>query len=242
MRNAQHIISQVKAEKETDSIPTMQNSISIPKGRIVDLTHKLIPFKEQYTLELAQRDKRAGAEGDIMSLVYMWSHVGTHVEAPLHFLADGGDTASIPIERMMGPAIVLDFRHMGVDEPISREEMQAAGDIQLGDWVFTMTGRHTSYRTPASHDRPYLTEEAVRWLVEDRKISGLGVDSSGFEVRGVSHHPNHRILMHAGVPILECVNNLVALRKQRFFLIALPWPVVGLDACPVRAIAIESED
>ena len=48
--------------------------------------------------------------------------------------------------------------------------------------------------------------------------------------------------MHAGVPILECVNNLVALRGPRFFLIALPWPVVGLDACPVRAIAIESED
>lgn len=220
----------------------MQNQISIPKGRIVDLTHKLIPFKEQYTLELAQRDKRTGAEGDIMSLVYMWSHVGTHVEAPLHFITDGGDTASIPIEMLMGPAIVLDFRDKEVNEAITLAEIQVAGDIQIGDRVFTMTGRHTSYRTPASHDRPFITEEAVRWLVEDRKINCLGTDSSGFEVRGVDHHPNHRILMHAAVPILECMNNLVELRKQRFFLIALPWPVVGLDACPVRAIAIEPED
>ena len=90
----------------------------IPRGRIVDLTHVLLPGKEQYTLEVSRRNERHGPEGDIMSTVYMWSHVGTHVEAPLHFLAAGGDTASIPIERLMGPAIVLDFRHKGVNEPI----------------------------------------------------------------------------------------------------------------------------
>ncbi|NJN97787.1 MAG: cyclase family protein [Anaerolineales bacterium] len=219
----------------------MENTVNIPKGRIVDLTHVLQPFKEQYTLEVAQRGKRQGPEGDIMSLVYMWSHVGTHVEAPLHFLTDGGDTASLPIEKLMGPAIVLDFRHKGINEAISLAEIQAAGDIQVGDRVLTMTGRHTQYRTPQSHDRPYITEEAVRWLVEDRKINCLGTDSSGFEVRGVSHHPDHRLLNNAGIPVLECLNNLVELRQQRVFLIALPWPVIGLDACPVRAIAIEPE-
>jgi arylformamidase len=172
----------------------------------------------------------------------MWSHVGTHVEAPLHFLTDGADTASLSIEQLMGPAIVLDFREKGVSEPITLAEMQAAGDVQVGDRVLTMTGRHTQYRTPASHDRPYITEEAMRWLVEDRKINCLGTDSSGFEVRGVDHHPNHRLLTQAGVPVLECMTNLVELKKQRIFLIALPWPVVGLDACPVRAIAIEPEE
>ena len=220
----------------------MNNSISIPTGRIVDLTHTLHPYKEQYTLEIAQRGKRQGPEGDIMSVVYMWSHVGTHVEAPLHFLTDGGDTASLPIDKLMGSAIVLDFRHKQVNEAISLEEIQAAGYIQIGDRVLTMSGRHTQYRTPASHDRPYITEEAMRWLVEDRKINCLGTDSSGFEVRGVSHHPDHRLLTHAGVPVLECLTNLDELKKQRIFLIALPWPVIGLDACPVRAIAIEPEE
>jgi arylformamidase len=220
----------------------MNNPISIPKGRIVDLTHTLHPYKEQYTLEVSRRDERRGAEGDIMCTLYMWSHVGTHVEAPLHFLTEGGDTASLSIEQLMGPAIVLDFRQKGVSEPITLAEMQAAGDVQVGDRVLTMTGRHTQYRTPASHDRPYITEEAMRWLVEDRKINCLGTDSSGFEVRGVDHHPNHRLLTQAGIPVLECMTNLVELRKQRIFLIALPWPVVGLDACPVRAIAIEPEE
>lgn len=219
----------------------MNNTTSIPTGRIVDLSHILNPYKEQYTLEVSQKGQRQGPEGDIMCTVYMWSHVGTHVEAPLHFLTNGGDTAGLSIKQLMGPAIVLDFRDKGVSEPITLAEMRAAGEIQVGDRVLTMTGRHTQYRTPASHDRPYITEEAMRWLVEDRKINCLGTDSSGFEVRGVDHHPNHRLLTHAGIPVLECLTNLVELKKQRVFLIALPWPVVGLDACPVRAIAIEPE-
>ncbi len=214
----------------------------VPRGRVVDLTHVLLPGKEQYTLEVSRRNERHGTEGDIMSTVYMWSHVGTHVEAPLHFLADGGDTASIPIERLMGRAIVLDFRHKQTNEAISLEELQQAGEIERQDRVLIMTGRQDLYRTPASHDRPYLTEEAVRWLVEERQISCLGTDSSGFEVRGVSHYPNHRLLNTAGVPVLECLTNLTELRRQRVYLVALPWPVAGLDACPVRAVAIEAEE
>lgn len=220
----------------------MDDIISIPKGRIVDLTHKLLPGKEQYTLEVSRKNERHGPEGDIMCTVYFWSHVGTHVEAPLHFLADAADTAGIAIPALIGPAIVLDFRGKGVSEPITLADMQAAGDVQAGDRVLTMTGRHTQYRTPHSHDRPYITEEAMRWLVEDRQIACLGTDSSGFEVRGVTHYPNHRLLTQAGIPVIECLANLTELRRQRVHLIALPIPVVGLDACPVRAIAVEPED
>lgn len=220
---------------------TMENSVSIPKGRVVDLTHVMIPNKEQYTLEVSRKGERMQREGDIMSTVYFWSHVGTHVEAPLHFLSDGGDTASLKIEQLMGPAIVLDFRHKQVNEAITLHEIKAAGNVQVGDRVLIMTGRHTQYRTPQSHDRPYITEESVRWLVEDRRINCLGTDSSGFEVRGVSHHPNHRLVNEAGIPVLECLNNLVELKQQRVFLIALPLPIRTLDACPVRAIAIEAE-
>lgn len=211
------------------------------KGRIVDLTHRLTPGKEQYALDVGRHNERSGDRGDIMSTVYFWSHVGTHVEAPLHYLAKGGDTASIPVTKLMGPAIVLDFTSKGVNEAITLEELKAAGDIQVGDRVMTMTGRHVQYGTPRSHDRPYLTEEAVRWLVEDRKINCLGTDSSGYEVRGVSHHPDHLLLTGAEIPVLECLANLVDLKSRRFFLIALPIPVVGLDACPVRAIGIVAE-
>lgn len=228
----------------TSTVDTQQAAefrVEVPKGRVVDLSHRLYPGSEQYTLEVTHRGDRTTPEGDIMSAVYLWSHVGTHVEAMLHFLFDGTDAAGLPIERLMGPAIVVDFRSKEVNEAITLEEMQAAGDIQVGDRVLVMTGRHVQYRTPQSHDRPYLAEETVRWLVEDRKINCLGTDSSGFEVRGVSHHPNHRLLNYAGVPVIECMNNLVELRSKRVYLIALPLPITTLDASPVRAIAIDPE-
>lgn len=215
---------------------------AIHGGRLVDLTHVMRPGEEQYTLEVSRRNERHGPEGDIMSTIYMWSHVGTHVEAPLHFLSAGGDTASIPLGRLFGPAIVLDFRHKQVNEAIELGELRAAGAIEVGDRVLTMTGRDGQYRTPASHDRPYLTEEAVRWLVEDRRIACLGTDSSGFEVRvGDDRYVDHRILNEAEVPVLECLRNLTELRSQRVFLIALPIPVAGLDASPIRAVAIDPE-
>ena len=213
----------------------------LPKGRIVDLTHKLQPGAEQYVLDIGRHNERHGDEGDIMSTVYFWSHVGTHVEAPLHYLATGSDTAGIPIEKLFGPAIVLDFRKKEVNEAITLSDVKAAGDIEVGDRVMTMTGRHVQYRTPQSHQRPFLTEEAVRWLVEDRKMNCLGTDSSGYEVRGVKHHPDHKLITSAEIPVLECLANLTELKSQRFFFVALPIPVIGLDAVPVRAIGIEPE-
>lgn len=209
--------------------------------RVIDLTHVLIPGQEQYGLEVTQRGERHGPTGDIMKEVFMWSHVGTHVEVPLHFYAQGKDTAGLPLDLFMGPAIKLDFRHKQVNEAITLDDLKAAGDIQVGDHVILWEGRDGQYRTQASHQRPYITEEAVAWLLEDRKVRLLGTDSSGFEVRGVSHHPNHTRWFAHDTAVLECLRNLDQIRGQRFYLIALPIPVQGLDACPVRAIAIEEQ-
>lgn len=207
--------------------------------RIIDLTHIMIPGQEQYGLEVKQRGERHGLTGDIMSDVFMWSHVGTHVEVPLHFYANGKDTSQLALDVFMGPAIRLDFRHRQKNEAITLDEIKAAGDIQLGDHVILWEGRAQLYRTPQSHDRPYITEEAVAWLLEDRKIRLLGTDSSGFEVRGATNHPNHTLFFRHDAAVLECLCNLEKIQNQRFYLIALPLPVKGLDACPVRAIAVE---
>jgi len=209
--------------------------------RVIDLTHVLIPGQEQYGLEVTQRNERHGAMGDIMSDVYFWSHVGTHVEVPLHFYTDGKDTAQLPLDVFMGPAITLDFRHKQVDEAITLDDVHAAGDIGVGEHVILWEGRDQQYRTPASHQRPYITEEAVAWLLEDRQVRLLGTDSSGFEVRGVGGHPNHTRWFKHDAAVLECLRNLDQIRSQHFYLLALPLPVQRLDACPVRALAIEDE-
>lgn len=209
--------------------------------RIIDLTHTLLPGQEQYTVDIKPRGKpREGPTGDIMHDVYMWSHSGTHVEVSLHFYANGKDTSDFPPETFIGPAIRLDFTKKQVSEPITIEDFQKAGDVQVGDIVIMWQGRDHQYRTRQSHDRPYVTQEAAEWLVHDRKIKLLGTDSSGFEVRGVNTHPNHHLFFKQGidVPVVECLRNLGAIPEQRFFFVGLPIPCKGLDASPIRAVAM----
>lgn len=212
--------------------------------RIIDLTHTMLPGEEQYTVEIKQRGKlRETPTGDIMNDVYMWSHSGTHVEVSLHFYSGGKDTSDFPAETFVGPAIRLDFRHKEVNEPITVADFQAAGEVREGDIVIMWQGREHQYRTSHSHDRPYVTAEAAEWLALDRKIKLLGTDSSGFEVRGVKNHPNHHLFFKAGVdiPVVECLCNLGQIPNDRFFFVGMPLPVKGLDASPIRAIALEME-
>ena len=212
--------------------------------RIIDLTHTMLPGEEQYTVEIKQRGKlRDTPTGDIMNDLYMWSHPGTHVEVSLHFYSGGKDTSDFPAETFVGPAIRLDFRHKEINEPITVEDFQAAGEVREGDIVIMWQGREHQYRTQHSHDRPYVTAEAAEWLALDRKIKLLGTDSSGFEVRGVKNHPNHHLFFKAGVdiPVIECLCNLGQIPNDRFFFVGMPLPVKGLDASPIRAIALEME-
>lgn len=215
------------------------------KLRIIDLTHRLLPGEEQYTVEIKERGKpREAPTGDIMHDVHMWSHSGTHVEVPLHFYAGGKDTSDFPPDQFVGPAIRLDFRHKGVNEPITLADVRAAGDVRERDIVILWEGRDRQYRTKDSHARPYLAEDAAEWLVRDRRIKLLGTDSSGFEVRGGARdHPNHHLFFKAGndVPVIECLTNLEAIPRDRFFFVGLPLPVKGLDASPIRAVALEIE-
>src|SRR3954452_16963138 len=104
--------------------------------RVIDLTHRLLPGEEQYTVEINQRGKlREAPTGDIMHDVYLWSHSGTHVEVSLHFYANGKDTPAFPPETSAAPATRLDFRHKEVNEPITLADVQAAGEVRERDIV-----------------------------------------------------------------------------------------------------------
>lgn len=213
--------------------------------KVIDLTHALLPGQEQYTVELKQRGVlRDTPTSDIMHDVYMWSHSGTHVEVSLHFYAGGKDTSDFPPEQFVGNAMLLDFRHKQVNEAITLADIRAAGDVQPGDIVILWEGREHQYRTTASHQRPYLDEDAAEWLALDRKIKVLGTDASGFEVRGRNDHPNHHLFFKPGVdiPVIECLRNLALIPQQRFFFVGMPIPCKGLDASPIRAVALDFQD
>jgi len=220
------------------------------KGRIVDLSHKLYSGKEEYGLEiktfftdeLYPQYKRGPSTWYIMQKLIISSHVGTHIEAPYHHLKNGQDASEIPLEKLVGEAVVLDFTEKRPNEAIDVKDLKKyEGKIKPGDIVLIKTGRGKFYRTKRAHERPYLTNEAIKWLIK-KKMNCIGIDATGVEIKGAPNQPNHRILFENGIPLIESMANLTELRKDRVFLVVLPLKIEKLDSSPVRVIAIEDVD
>lgn len=234
---------------------------TIKSGRLVELSHRLVPGEEEFPLEIetfntdevmaesnAERSeemkiRRREDIWYIIQEVKMGSHVGTHVEFPYHHLKDGKSAADYPLERLVGDAVVLDFSHKKKNEEITKQEVIDSGvEIRPGDIVFIRTDMHKLWKTPQGHDRPALSIEATRYLVEEIGIHCIGTDATGLEVRGTDDQPVHQILLGNDVAKVESLTNLDKLRSTRFQVIMLPLMVEGMDSCPVRAVAIEGEE
>jgi arylformamidase len=172
----------------------------------------------------------------------MGSHCGTHIEFPYHHSRKGMDAAQFPLERLIGECLLLDFRHKKSGDAVTLQELQAYNDkIRIGNMLLLNFNCAQHYGTEKGHDRPYVSHEAVQWLVSEKRITLIGTDASGIEIKGVPNQPNHELLMKHQIPIIEFAANLDALRDERFTLVVLPLRMVGLDACPVRLIAIEEQ-
>ena len=223
----------------------------LKSGRMVELSHRMIPGKEEFTLqiktshveEVIERIERRPDAWYILQEVRMSSHVGTHVEFPFHHLKEGKSAADYPLERLLGDAVLLDFSHKKKDEEITRQEIIDSGvEIRPGDVVLIRTDMHKLWRTPQAHDRPVLSIDATRYLVEELGIHCIGTDATGLEVRGRNDQPVHEILFTHDVAMVESMTNLDKLRCTRFQIIMLPLMVEGMDSCPVRVVAVEEED
>jgi arylformamidase len=218
------------------------------RGRLVDLSHSLQPGKEEYHLDLAThftdelypQYKRSPDTWYILQDINMSSHCGTHIEFPYHHNRTGMDAASFPLERLIGDCVLLDFRHKQPGDFVSREDLEPHSDkIKAEDMLLFNFNCAQFYRTPRAHDRPQIAYDAIQWLIFEKKISLIGSDASGIELKGVADQPNHQLLMDNEIPIIEFAAHLDDLHAQRFTLFVLALSVRGLDSCPVRLLALE---
>jgi arylformamidase len=212
--------------------------------RIVDLTQiikptgpdarrKFVIHKHDALLEIPGNVRPEG-EWYIMSDVELMDHIGTHIEVPLHCLKEGADLAAVPVEQFVGDAAILDLSEAEAEGGVTLEQVQAAaqaaGGIRRGDIVFCRMGK-TKYFSTAS----------LQWLV-DQGMKLMGVDSGGVELSHDTTHANvnHLLLFRAGISVIENLAHMDRLTQSRVKAYALPVPVRGLDAFPLRVIAIES--
>jgi arylformamidase len=215
--------------------------------KLVDLSHPLRPGREARRLEIETIDAThvTGAEAEdlwyIMHWVGMDNHIGTHIEVPYHAFEDGADLARTPVEQLVGEAVILDLRGHAAGEGISLAEVQHAADraggVGEGDIVFCMTGWSQYYGGELYDEPPFLTREAVRWLV-GRGIKVLGIDTRGSMDPAFPDRENHLPLFEAGIAYIENLANLEAVPESRVLVVALPPAIEGLEGFPVRVVAL----
>ncbi|RME86021.1 MAG: hypothetical protein D6775_01200 [Caldilineae bacterium] len=215
--------------------------------QIIDLSHQLRPGHEarRLSLERLEATQITGAPREegwyVMHYIGMDNHLGTHLEVPYHCLEDGADLAQIPAQQYVAQAVRLDVRGYGEHQAIPLDAVQEAatraGGIRQGDAVVAWTGWSRHYGTPTYLHPPYLSEEALRWVV-GHGIKMYGIDTPGAMNPDRPDRLNHLPLFEAGVVYIESLTNLEQIPQDRFLLVALPPAIAGLEGITVRAVAV----
>lgn len=184
-------------------------------------------------------------------------HGGTHLDAPVHFAEGGDDVASIPLDRLILPGIVVDVSESAAADPdylVTAEDVLAwegeHGPVPAGSAVLIRTGWASRWPDALAYlgddspgdasnlHFPGVGEDAARLLLEERGIGLLGIDTASVDYGQSTDFIVHQIGGAAGVPNLENVGDLTELPPTGFLLAALPMKIEGGTGAPVRIVAL----
>jgi len=214
-----------------------------PFLKILDLTHMIEEEMNVYPgtpkpslLEIHSVDRDQFAETQLI----LYSHHGTHIDAPKHIFDKGWGLEQLPISSFVGSATVLRINSSNELAEITIEELlNKAPDLPNADFLLLSTGGEPLWGSPDYDEfSPRVSEEIVQWLVTHHK-KGIGVDAHSIDVIGQLR--NHRIALAGSMIILENLTNLTELPNNLFQLFALPLYYKNADGAPSRVIATWEE-
>ncbi|MBT99116.1 MAG: hypothetical protein CL902_10880 [Dehalococcoidia bacterium] len=175
------------------------------------------------------------------------THIGTHVDAPFHFVDGATTVENMPLEKYAGPALLLDLRSAAKgQEPLTIEELTAAGAnpesvkdqivVLFTGWAEAESGGPRFY----GHG-PYLGTDAAGYLA-DCGANAVAVDfpidkHPESPLSTIKDFPVHRLLLGQNIPLIENLINLDKLVGKQFELWALPLKLKGGDGAATRAVA-----
>jgi kynurenine formamidase len=238
---------------------------ALPKGALVDLSHSYGPDTIFWPTEsgfVLEKEHDGPTEQGYYYRANKFSspeHGGTHIDAPAHFAKDGQPLDAIPLEQLIGTAVLVDVsRKCAADRDYRisiddfREWEKAHREIPKHAIVLLRTGfgkywpdrkRYlgTEARGPqavAELHFPGLDPAAAAWLVAERKIKAVGLDTASIDYGQSTTFGAHVELMTHDVPAFENLANLERLPPTGITVIALPMKIAGGSGGPLRAIAI----
>jgi len=207
--------------------------------RVIDLT---LPIDNQMPGVDISIAKRLEVEGWNATTLSLYSHAGTHMDAPRHFLPEGAPLDRQDLSVCIGPATVINLAPAEPRQLITVEDMSSVADsIEPGARLLIRTDWHKRYGTPEyRHELPRISVELARWMAE-RQIGMVGVEPpSVADVNNAEELTEvHQTLFRGNVLIVEGLANLDQIESVNLEFIALPMKIIGGDGSPVRAIAIE---
>jgi len=186
--------------------------------------------------------KTVAKDGWNATTLHLYSHVGTHMDAPLHFEVADQSIDEIPPERFVTEAWVVNLTHLKSRALITIKDMESiAHKIEKGQSLILHTGWNKKLYSDAYRDElPRISKELALWMGA-KGIGLLGVEPpSVADVNNIEEVTEiHTILMKNDIIIVEGLTNLDQLSKEKITLIALPLKVENGDGAPTRVIAME---
>ena len=171
------------------------------------------------------------------TLLHMFSHTGTHMDAPAHMLPNGRTLDDFPAETFAGRGFVLDCRGAAeITLPMLRRQEEALGEAEF---LLFCTGWDRYWGKPRYYEGfPCLTAEAAEY-VASLGLKGVGEDSISLDPCDSVDFPNHMTLLGADFVNTENLKGLDKLLGRRFTFVTLPLKFENADGCSCRAIALE---
>jgi kynurenine formamidase len=233
-----------------------QGMASLSLTNMADLTHTIGPNTPMFPgfnppkLTTLVTVKDDGFYGNMWEL---WEHTGTHLDAPAHFIEGGLTADKLPLESFIAPIAVIDIEAKTADDEdavVTVDDITAwetsNGQLPDGAVVMMYSGWEKRLAEPATyvnqHDDgtihfPGFSPEAATFLVNERNISGIGVDTLSQDVGASTTFDVHVTILGAGKYGLENVANLSTIPASGAFMIMGSLKIENASGGPVRLMA-----
>ncbi len=241
----------------------LSRPVPVDTSKVIDLSYGFgsdtiyWPTAEAFRLEPVAHGRTPQGYWYAANNISMAEHGGTHMDAPIHFAEHGLTADAVPLQAGIGPAAVIDVRAQSAADRDYRLTVaditsweRRNGRLPVGAIVVMWSGWGTFWPNKLSYlgteqkgdvahlHFPGFSKEAAEFLVKEREIAAIGIDTASIDYGQSTDFPVHQVINGTGKPAFENLANVERLPATGATLVALPMKITGGSGAPARIIAI----